>query len=242
MLVESLLFFPDRTVPDPPPGVEERWIETSDGVRLHAWHAAASPDAPTLLWSHGNAGNISGRVPVALAFARRGLNVLAYDYRGYGRSSGRPTESGLARDALAVYDHLRGRDVSPGSIVAFGESLGGAVSIRLAAERPCRAVVVLSTFPRIADVARHHYGPLGALAGNAFDSASRLPDVRAPLLIVHGDRDRIVPFALGRRLFDLAGEPKLFVPAPGFDHNDLFAAPGLFDTIATFVRNASMPQ
>ena len=107
MLLDSLIFFPDPNVPAPPPGVEERWIVTEDGVRLHAWYATPTDPVATLVWSHGNGGNIAGRVEVLLALATAGVAVLAYDYRGYGKSAGRPSERGVYLDALAAYDSER---------------------------------------------------------------------------------------------------------------------------------------
>ncbi len=238
MLVEQLVFFPDRSVGAPPPGVEERWITADDGVRLHAWYAPAREPIATLVWSHGNGGNIAGRADVLFALQERGLAVLAYDYRGYGRSEGRPTEAGVYRDARAAYDSERTRGVAPGTIVLFGESLGGAVSIHLAGERPCAGVAVVSTFTSLAAVARRHYGALAALAGSRFDSLARLPLVRVPIFVAHGDADELVPFALGETLYAAASEPKQFFRAAGAGHNDVFAAPGLLDAIAEFARFA----
>ncbi len=237
MLIDQLVFFPDRTMPPPPDGIEERWITTEDGVRLHAWWATPPAPVATLVWSHGNGGNIAGRVEVQQALVDAGLAVLAYDYRGYGKSTGRPSEAGVHLDALAAYDSVRSAGVPAERVIAFGESLGGAVAIRLAAERPCGGVVVVSTFPRIADVARLHYGPLAALAGNRFDVRSHVRRLTAPILIAHGDRDEIVPYALGEVLFALAPEPKRFLRVEGAHHNDVFAAPELIEAIADFARH-----
>jgi fermentation-respiration switch protein FrsA (DUF1100 family) len=238
VLVEQLVFFPDRFVGAPPPGIEERWIAADDGVRLHAWYAPVRDPIATLVWSHGNGGNIAGREDVLLALQERGLAVLAYDYRGYGRSEGRPTEAGVYRDARAAYDSERARGVAPGTIVLFGESLGGAVSIHLAGERPCAGVAVVATFTSLAAVARRHYGALGALAGRRFDSLARLPLVRVPIFVAHGDADELVPFSLGETLYAAVSEPKQFFRAAGAGHNDVFAAPGLLDAIADFARSA----
>lgn len=238
MLLEQLIFFPESFVPDPPPGVEERRFTAEDGVRLHAWYAPARDAAATLVWSHGNGGNIAGRADVLLALGARGLSVLAYDYRGYGRSEGRPTEAGVYCDARAAYESERARGVAPETIVLFGESLGGAVSIHLAGERPCAGVAVVSTFTSLGDVARRHYGALGSLVGGRFDSLRRVPRLRVPIFVAHGDADEIVPFELGETLYDAAPEPKRFFRAAGAHHNDVFAAPGLIDAIAEFARVA----
>jgi fermentation-respiration switch protein FrsA (DUF1100 family) len=216
--------------------VRQRWIVTQDDVRLHAWHAAGPAAQPTLIWSHGNGGNIAGRADVLLALAARGLNVLAYDYRGYGRSAGRPSEAGVYRDAEAVYDSERRRGVPAAHIICFGESLGGAVSVHLASARPCAGVAVVSTFTRLRDVARHYVGPLAFVVGDQFDTLGRIRDLAVPILVAHGDRDDIVPFALGRRLFAAANRPKRFFRVPGATHNDVFAGPGLIEAIAEFAH------
>lgn len=238
MALDGLIFFPDLHVPAPPPGVEERGFTTADGVRLHAWWAPPPTGAPVLVWSHGNAGNIGGRAEVLCALARRGLGVLAYDYRGYGRSRGHPTEAGVYRDADAAYDAARAAGVPAAHIVCFGESLGGVVSVHLATVRPCAAVVLVATFTRLRDVARAHYGLLGLLAGDRFDALTRIRTLRAPVLIAHGDEDEVVPFPLGERLFSAAPEPKRFVRVPGAHHNDVLGSPTLLDAIATFARDA----
>jgi uncharacterized protein len=234
--LDHFIFFPDRNVSPPPPGVLERWLTSADGVRLHAWHAVAPEGAPTLVWSHGNAGNIASRSPVLQGLAARGLGVLAYDYRGYGGSGGRPSESGVYLDVEAAYDSV----ALPGArIVAFGESLGGAVSIHLATVRPCTAVVVVSTFTTMRDVARFHYGLAGLLAGSGFDSLRRISGVHVPLLVAHGDEDEVVPYALGQALFAAAGEPKRFLRLLGAHHNDVFEHPRLLDAVAAFAFAAA---
>ena len=241
-MIDAYTFFPDRSIGPPPAGVEERWITTEDGQRIHAWYAGGPAPGATLLWSHGNAGNIGGRADVLLALARRGLRVLAYDYRGYGRSTGAPSEAGVYLDAVAAFDHEVGRGTAPARIVCFGESLGGAVSIALAERRPCAGVAVVSTFTRLADVARRHYGPLGLLAGNRFDSRARVSRLAMPLLVAHGDRDEIVPFELGEELFAAATGPKRFHRIIGAHHNDALAFPDLLDAVAAFARDAVAPR
>ncbi len=187
-VIERFVFFPDPLVGDPPPGVTERWIRTADGVHLHAWQATHPQARTSVVWSHGNGGNIADRAPVLVALAARGLDLLAYDYRGYGKSEGRPSEAGVYQDAEAAFDAERERVGDAVPIACFGESLGGAVSIHLATRRPCAAVAVVSTFTSLHDVARHHYGFLAELAGNQFDSASRVATLTVPFFSAHGDR------------------------------------------------------
>ncbi len=236
--IDSFVFFPDRRVGAPPPGVEERWILTEDGRRLHAWYAAARGAGPVLLWSHGNAGNIDSRRELLPALTARGLGVLAYDYRGYGRSDGSPSEPGVYLDATAAFDTLVARGTDPARIVCFGESLGGAVSIEIATRRRCGAVIAVSTFTRLADVARRHYGALGSLAGDRFDSLARIARVSVPILVAHGDRDEIVPFEMGERLFAAAPGRKRFFRIGGADHNDALGRPILLDAVAEFAHEA----
>jgi fermentation-respiration switch protein FrsA (DUF1100 family) len=236
--LDRLIFFPDRRVPPPPLGAEERGFTTADGARLAAWWVPPPAGAPVLVWSHGNAGNIGSRAPVLVALARRGLGVLAYDYRGYGRSSGHPTEAGVYCDAAAAYDAARAAAPAAPRLVAFGESLGGAVSVHLATVRPCAALAVVATFTRLRDVARAHWGLLGWLAGDRFDVLARIRRVRVPLLIAHGDRDDVVPFALGERLFAAAPGPKRLLRIPGARHDDILGDPGLLDAVADFARRA----
>lgn len=237
--LDRLIYFPERFMPPPPPGVVERRFAASDGVRLHAW-LAPPPDAaaPVLVWSHGNGGNVGGREDVLLALAARGLGVLAYDYRGYGLSEGSPDEAGVLLDAQAAWDRIAADGIAPERIVCFGESLGGAVSIALATRRACAAVIVVATFTSLRDVARQHYGALAALAGGQFDSASRVAAIGAPIMVAHGDQDEIVPYALGERLFALAREPKQFVRVAGRQHNDVFDSAPLLDAIAAFARES----
>lgn len=235
VMIDRLVFFPDPFVGDPPAGVEERWLTAADGVRLHAWVARSVSARATLVWSHGNAGNIAGRADVLLALVSHGVDVLAYDYRGYGKSQGRPSEAGVYLDAAAAFDSERAHGTPPSRIVCFGESLGGAVSIRLATERPCAAVVVVSAFTSLREVARIHYGSLAFLAGARFDSTDLVGRLSVPFFAVHGDRDAIVPYALGEELFALAREPKRFLRVPGAGHNDIFEYPSVIDEIVRFV-------
>src|SRR5262249_30225810 len=156
----------------------------------------------------------------------------AYDYRGYGRSAGRPTETGVYRDAEAAFDAVTRAGTPPGDVVCFGESLGGAVSIELALRRPCRAVAVVATFTALRDVARAHYGPRAFLAGDRVDSIRRVRDLRVPFFAAHGRADEIVPFALGERLAAAAPEPKRFLPLARRGHNDVLGDPALLDAVA----------
>jgi fermentation-respiration switch protein FrsA (DUF1100 family) len=234
-MIDQFVFFPAPLLANPPRGVEERWIRTADGIDIHAWYATHPKARTSVVWSHGNGGNIGDRASLLIALAGRGLDVLAYDYRGYGKSAGRPSETGVYLDAEAAFDSERERRGADAPIVCFGESLGGAVTIHLATRRPCAAVAVVSTFTRLRDVARYHYGPLAPVAGNRFDSLSLVGALKVPFFAAHGDRDTVVPYELGERLFAAAPEPKRFRGVPGAGHNDVFGHEQLVEELARFL-------
>jgi uncharacterized protein len=207
------------------PGSREVTVATEDGLRLHAWFlpAATSGRRPAVLVCNGNAGNRALRAPLAVALSRAGLSVLLFDYRGFGGNPGRPSEDGLAADARAAQAWLAARpEVDPRRIAYLGESLGAAVALRLAVERPPAALVLRSPFTSLADVGRLHYPwlPVGLLLADRYPSADRAADLTVPVLVVAGEHDRIVPAALSRRLYDAAAAPKRFVLVAGADHND----------------------
>jgi len=201
-------------------------LRTADGLELGAWYfpAPGGRPSPAVLVSNGNGGDRSGRVALAVSLRRLGMAVLLFDYRGYGGNPGRPSEEGLALDIRAAHDWLREQpDVDPARMVYFGESLGAAVALELVVERPPAALVLRSPFTSLADVARVHYPWLPArwLLLDRYPSIDRIGSLRAPLLIVAGDRDDIVPESQSRRLFDAAPEPKRYVLVPDAGHNDL---------------------
>ncbi|MGH0033330.1 MAG: alpha/beta hydrolase [Myxococcota bacterium] len=232
-LVTALIFQPTRGVDLTPAelGVagEEVWIDTEDGVRIHGfWLPGDAEPARAILFFHGNAGNASWRLPNAAELVRLGAHVLLLDYRGYGRSEGTPSEEGLYADARAGLRHLTGeRGIPESRVVVFGRSLGGAVAVDLARDRPLAGVILESTFTSVRDIAATMVGPPGRwLAGDSFDSASKIDALRAPLLSLHGDRDRIIRPRLGRRLFEAAPGPKEFDTIAGAGHNDVVAVGG----------------
>lgn len=198
-------------------------LETADGLRLGAWYLPSQSPGPAVLVCNGNGGDRAGRAPLAIALHRAGLSVLLFDYRGYGENAGNPTEEGLALDAAAARAWLASRpEVDERRLVYFGESLGGAVSLRLALEHPPAALVLRSPFTSLADAGRVHYPwlPLSRLLLDRYPSIDRIAALTAPLLVIAGSRDGVVPDTLSRRLFDAAAEPKKFVLVAGADHND----------------------
>ncbi|MGE2714308.1 alpha/beta hydrolase [Mycolicibacterium litorale] len=205
------------------PDARDVVVRTADGVDLGGWFFPAADRGPAVVVFNGNGGDRSMRAALALALRRMGLSVLLFDYRGFGGNPGRPSEDGLAADARAARDWLAAQpEVDPGRLVYFGESLGGAVAVGLAVERPPAALILRSPFTSLPDVGAVHYPwlPVRRLLLDRYPSIDRIGRVDAPLLVIAGDRDGIVPAGLSRRLFDAAAEPKEFVLVPGAGHND----------------------
>ena len=248
-LLNALLYFPSRTIVQTPAQVglahRELWFDSADGERLHGWwidRRAATGVGHVLLF-HGNAGNIGDRLLHAQDLTAAGFDVLLFDSRGYGNSSGRPGEHGSYLDARAARDCLlRQPDVDPARVLYLGESLGGAVAVELALAHPPAALVLLSAFTSVRDMARRHYGLIPpALVPDAYPSLRRIAGLRAPLLVVHGDDDMIVPVEHGQALFDAAPEPKRLCIVPGAGHNDIVSQAGalLAREMASWVANPS---
>lgn len=203
---------------------EEVSLTTEDGETLHAWWVPAAKARGSVLLLHGNAGNISHRIGYARMFHALGLDTLLVDYRGYGRSTGTPTEEGTYRDALAARRWLvEARGVRDQDIVIFGESLGGAVACWLAQRHTPRALVLASTFTSVPDFGAEVYSllPVRLISRYKYDTLGCLPKVAAPVLVLHSPRDEIIPYSHGRKLYDAAREPKQFVELGG-GHNDGF--------------------
>ena len=243
-LLNSLLYFPSRAIAETPDraGLSYRdlELETDDGERLHGWWVGAGADPlGHLLLCHGNAGNVGDRVLHAAVLTAAGFDVLLFDYRGYGRSTGRPGEEGTYRDARAALRCLLEQPgVDPGRVVYLGESLGGAVALDLALERPPAGIVLLSAFTGVRELGRLHYPFVpAALVPDAYPALRRIRELRAPLLVLHSDRDDIAPLSQGRALFEAAPEPKHMHVFPGLGHNDLvpFAGAELAQAIAAWV-------
>ena len=204
-------------------------IATDDGERVHGWWIPAREAAAGhVLLCHGNAGNVGDRVLHAALLTAAGFDVLLFDYRGYGRSSGRPSEDGTYRDARAARAALLEQPrVDAPRVLYLGESLGGAVALALALEAPPAGLVLQSTFTSIRDMARRHYPFIPrALVPDAYPSLSRIRGLRVPLLVIHGERDGIVPPVHGDELFAAAPEPKRLHRVAGAGHNDLLTLAG----------------
>ena len=219
----GFIYYPSATLEGTPASVglafEDVEVTATDGVRIHGWHVPGRRRA-TLLYCHGNAGNISHRLAKLRALHDRlGLSILIFDYRGYGRSAGVPGEAGTYADARAMRDWLRQRD--PGPVVYLGVSLGAAVATALGAEDPPAALVLEAPFASVQAMVNATLPGAGWLFRTRYDTLGTVGRVRAPVLVLHGDADEVVPHRQGRAVFEAASEPKVFVRVPGAGHNDL---------------------
>ena len=223
------------------------WLTTQDGVRLHAWFfkSVRGPTNATVIYFHGNGGNITDVAWVAENLASRGFDVLLLDYRGYGQSDGESRdEVGLYADGDAALSYLvEGRHVAPERIVLYGQSLGTVVATDLAARRQCGAVILESGVSSASSVASHSLPWLPRwlhfIGKNRFESARKLKNVRVPVLITHGDPDPVLPTDEARTLFESANEPKKLLIYPGAGHN-VFGSLGdsYLDVVEKFIREA----
>ena len=233
LLLNSLLYFPSRAIIETPDraglGYRDLGLETDDGELLHGWWIGA-PTASLghLLLCHGNAGNVGDSILHAALLTAAGFDVLLFDYRGYGRSSGRPSEAGTYSDARAALRCLLEQPgVDPARVLYLGESLGSAVAVDLALERPPAGLVLLSAFTGVRELSRLHYPFVpAALLPDAYPTLRRIPELNAPLLVLHGDLDDIVPLSQGRAVFEAAPGPKRMQVFPGFGHSDLIPLAG----------------
>lgn len=221
------LYFPTKEIEFTPRDVglayEALYIDTDRGMRLNAWFVPAADSRYTLLFCHGNGGNIGHRIDKIAILNRLGLDILIFDYRGYGLSSGRPSEKGLYKDAEASYDYLvYERKISPERIILYGESLGGAVAVELATKRHAKAIITECLFSSTKDVAKIFYPFFPTfIISSKFDSSNKIRSVKIPKLIIHSTGDEIIPFNQSVKLFKLSSEPKRHLALKG-SHNTCY--------------------
>lgn len=232
------MFFPARY----PEGAwettaEDHWYTATDGVKLHGWLFRASrPGAPLVVWIHGNAGNITGRAPTAAMLAEQGVPVFLAEFRGYGRSEGVPTESGLYLDALAAHDYAA--KLNP-DIVMYGESLGGPFAAYVAKERKVRRVIIENSFPSLRELGNALYSPIpvGWTAPRAMTTQKWLNEAGAPVLVMHGKRDQVIPYHLGVALYEGLTVPKEMLTSETAAHSEIPSVEGrrYYDAVVKFV-------
>ena len=231
-LESSMLYHPESQHDDSPKRhslpFEDIQIETSDGELLHAWWMGKPDQKKTLLFFHGNAGNISHRLDRIITLGKDlPFRVLMVDYRGYGLSTGNPKEEGLYLDALASYQYLRDQGLAAKDIILFGESLGGAVAVYLASKREISHIIVESSFSCIRDMAATMFPFVPkAMVPNLFPSIDYAKGIRIPAYVIHGSRDSLIPIELGRRLFAAFPNAIELFEVPGADHNDVYIVGG----------------
>ena len=238
----SLLYLPDPTRPQLGPlaelGFREITLKTDDGLSLLSWYRPPNNGAPVIAYFHGNGGHLGHRSNRMMRFAQAGLGVLLLEYRGYGGNPGNPSETGFYTDAAAALDFLSGQQGIPANrLVLYGESLGSGVAAHMAAGREIAALILEAPFTKLADPAAYHYPyvPVSLLLRDRFDSLTAIVSVTAPILVLHGERDGVVPARFGHALFDAAPEPKEGWFSPEGSHEDL-ARLGALDVVLDFIR------
>ena len=250
MLDNELVFFPDNKIENTPAKVglefDDIFFFTSDGVKLNGWFVSAQSDI-TLLWLHGNAGNISHRIENLLMIHKYlNVNIFIFDYRGYGLSEGIPSEQGLYLDSEAACEFLNCKlNIKiDKQLVIFGRSLGSAVGVNLAIKHKFRNMILESSFTSFHDIARIIYPTIPVsymmkMIESRFDSITKIRFVNTPVMFVHGDKDRMVPIEIGRDLFNAANEPKHFYVIENADHNDTYLIGGelYFNAMKDFIKN-----
>jgi fermentation-respiration switch protein FrsA (DUF1100 family) len=241
------IYYPSRTLAADPGsfGLAFRDVAftAADGVRLHGWLIPGRTPT-TLLYSHGNGGNIAGRIPIVrLLRDQLGVGVFMYDYRGYGRSEGEPSEAGLVQDAIAARAALLREGVAAEHIVYFGRSLGSAVTLDLALAHPPRGVVLESPLASVRAMANTVVPGAGYLFRTRWDTLGKIPRLRAPLLVIHGDADETIPYAQGRAVFEAAPPPKTFFAIRGGRHYEMEGAwPEYWAAWRTFLAGLDLQQ
>jgi uncharacterized protein len=237
----QLLYLPDKTRPEllglEKLGVREVMLSTEDGLSLLSWYLPARPGRPVIAYFHGNGGHIGYRAQRLLRFAREGYGVLIPEYRGYGGNPGAPSETGFYADGRAALAFLDHEAIAATRLVLYGESLGSGVAVELAVRHEIAGLILEAPFTSVAEVAQCHFPfvPAARLVTDRFDSLSRIGRVRAPILVLHGEGDRVVPVRFGRALLDAAPEPKEGWFAPEAGHEDLARFGGL-DVVVAFIE------
>ena len=239
-MIASMIFFPEKELYEKPEdyqySYEEVWIDSGEGIKLHAWFLkpAGQAKAQIILYSHGNAGNMSGRLSKAKGWLDQGYSVMLYDYRGYGKSTGKMEKGGdIVRDAQAAFQWLeQAKDISPRNIILYGESLGSYVSVSLAVQYTVFALILEAPFTSFSELAAIHYPMFPKIMVQTmlkdfeFSNENQISQIKCPVFILHGTQDETCPYEMAERLFEKAPESKSFFTVEGGHHNDLPIAAG----------------
>jgi fermentation-respiration switch protein FrsA (DUF1100 family) len=249
---DSLIFHPSAEIVHTPrhAGLEfqDLFFTTVDGVRLNGWFIPHPQARVTMVWFHGNAGNISHRVEnIKLLHDKVKINIFIFDYRGYGRSEGSVSEEGTYRDGAAALDFVRKKlRVDAENLILFGRSLGAAVAAEMAVRFESRGLILETPFTSIRDMAKTVFPllPIGPLLQTRYDVVEKVGRVKVPLLVLHGDHDDVVPYEQGKKVFAAAREPKEFYTIKGATHNDTYivGGDGYFQRLSRFVETVIAPQ
>lgn len=240
VLQRHLMYFPDTAYFTPEAaglsGVSELVLDTPDGARVIAWYAKAASGQPTILYFHGNAGSLETRNERIKKYMARGLGVFMMTYRGFGGSSGSPSETANVADAMLAFNTLTGAGVDPLDVIVYGESLGTGVAVQVAAEKRVAGLVLDAPYTSMVDLAALHYPyiPGRWLMTDRYETRAHIGRVTAPLLVMHGERDTIVPVAMGREVHALAPGPKTLKTFPGAGHDDHYKF-GSYDTLYAWI-------
>lgn len=237
------LFYPTKTIEISPKDIglafEDISLKTSDNKEISAWFVPAEGAHHTILFCHGNAGNISHRIEKLKFFHDLKCNILIFDYRGYGHSVGRPSEQGLYQDAQAAYDYLLSKNIPAKEIIGYGESLGGAIAVELALKNPMQALILESTFSNIKDMVKRTFPLLPHwVLSSRFDSKAKIRSISIPKLIIHSINDEIVPYTLGEKLYTASALPKEMAQVHGGHNSCFYESNALFrEKISAFLEN-----
>lgn len=241
LMQRNFMYFPDKSMPVAPNSVEIARVIAKDGVKVQGWYVPPRDDAkPVIILFHGNAGHYGHRVYKANYYINAGYGILLAGYRGYGGNEGTPTEQGLYNDARAYMEWVRGREPER-DFVLYGESIGSGPATQMAVEFDVAALVLETPFASLADAAASHYPifPVNLLVKDRFDNEAKIAKINAPLLILHGYQDNVIPYSSARKLYNSAVDPKVFADFPQGNHNDLHMF-GVQEKVLDFLSGLSL--
>ena len=235
----KLIYYPNINPPQTllaqAEGMKEVTLHTADKLRLLAWYKPAQQNLATIVYLHGNAGNIEHRLPIARAFLKQGYGVLLVEYRGFGGNPGSPTEKGLYSDAQAAFAFLHQSNIASSAIILYGESLGSGVAVEMATRHKVCALILQSPYTSLPEVARWHYPWIWVKPTDRFSSIDKIASLQAPLLIAHGEKDQTVPYAQGHRLYKKAQQPKQMLSYPNLGHANMWK-PFYYQALFSFIE------